>query len=137
MTCSFLRSELLNYGKGAVTFIRGALIGARARAWLGLKRLGQMHPKTFTTGNSLLSHLIPLSQRNVQDSHVCMRRRKREKEKIVFLLPLHRSVALCSMVLFLSTESCPPLYTYARTHRRYTNMWNAQIDTRGGGLFGR
>lgn len=29
-----------------VTFIHGALIGTRARAWLGLKRLGQMHPKT-------------------------------------------------------------------------------------------
>lgn len=88
MACSFQR-ELLNYEKGAVTFIRGALIGARARAWLGLKRLGQMHPKTFTTGNSLLSHLVPLPQRNVPrwNSDVCargreiMRERRKEKER--------------------------------------------------------
>jgi len=139
MACSF-QSELLNYGKGAVTFIRGALIGARARAWLGLKRLWQMHPKTFTTGNSLLSHLVPLSQCNVRRvkltrTRVRERERRKEKKEIVLLFPLHESVALCSTVLFLSTESCLPPHTC--THRRYTNVWNAQIDTRGGGLFGR
>lgn len=80
MTCSF-RNELLNYGKGAVTFIRGALIGARARAWLGLKRLGQMHPKTFTTGNSLLSHLAPLPQRNIHRTRLTrMHEKEREAE---------------------------------------------------------
>ena len=74
------QGELLNYGKGAVTFIRGALIGARARAWLELKRLRQMHPKTFTTGNSLLSHLIPLSQCNVRCVRLT-RTRERERQK--------------------------------------------------------
>lgn len=137
------RSELFNYGKRVMTFIRSALIGARARAWLGLKRLEQMHPKTFTTGNSLLSHLVPLLRRNVRRIRLtCMherergRERQRGKEKIVLLFPLRGSVlrALFYGVVSLGGIVSPSSHTYAHTYRRcrYTNVRNAQIDTRGG-----
>lgn len=126
MTRSF-RSELFNYGKRVMTFIRSALIGARARAWLGLKRLKQMHPKTFTTGNSPLSHLVPLLQRNVRRIRLtCMherergRERQRGKEKIVLLLPLRGSVlrALFYGVVSLDGIVSPSSHTYAHTYRR-------------------
>jgi len=140
---TFFRENSFMEKEPWVTFIHGALIGTRARAWLGLKRLGQMHPKTQQ--EVLFSRILFPS---VHRSSCSIRMRERERERgggkergrerrdkerqFSFLSP--DSLLLRSMVLFLSTESClPSIHMYARTHTHtHTHIRKPSIHKRYG-----